>query len=189
MSRRPPKGPAILKRWACPCCGHTLFGKSALQARPVAYRKIVITGRKPGDCPGKHGGSGKGSIRVERTVYVDQLSSHGGDLGEFYVNVKTQIMRLAQTLGLVFERRVVEEVVREVVKKVYVRRARKRIKKVAEMATAYVRTPAAKGKRRGRPQKTRGTRVVQSFVQHERWDPNEFVSGGAVDGGTKHEEW
>lgn len=187
-SRRPPKGPAILKRWACPCCGHTLFGKSAMQARPVAYRKIVITGRKPGDCPGKHGGSGKGSIRVERTVYVDQLSTHGGDLGEYYVNVKTVVMRLAQTLGLVFERKVVEEVVREVVKKVYVYRARKRIKKVAAMATAYVRTPAGKGKQRGRIQRTRGERRLMPVVR-ESWEPDEFFTAGAIDGGKTTEEY
>jgi hypothetical protein len=145
-----------------------------MQERPIAYREIVFGGRK--------------RIAVQRAVYVDELADAPGELGEYVATVKQVVARLAQVLGLVLERTTVREVVREVIKKVYVRRARKRIGTLEQQARAYARTRAGKGKRRGRPARTRGERTLQAVV-NERWHSDEFVTAGAVDGGKTSEEW
>lgn len=151
-----------------------MWGGTVLKDRPVAYRDVSY--------------GGASSIRVAKTVYVDQLQDEDGDLGEYVATVKQVVARLAEVLGLVLEHETVKTVVREVVKKVYVRRARKHIAHLEQQARAYVRTPAGKGKRRGRSQRTVGQRLVAPVVR-ESWNPDEFFTGGASDGGKTHEEW
>lgn len=78
------KGPTIRRQFCDPLTGHWLWGKSAFQARPIAYRDIAY--------------GGKGRISVVRTVYLDELSD-----SELRAQVVLVVMRLAEVLGLVLE--------------------------------------------------------------------------------------
>ena len=78
------KGPSRRRCHCCVACGHSLFGKSAFQARPIAYREIEFAGR--------------GRIRVVRTVYLDELSDT-----ELRAQVLLVVVRLAEILGLQVE--------------------------------------------------------------------------------------
>ena len=101
------KGPTTIQRHACPACGHDQWGRSAFQARPVAYREVEYFGgrRAKGDKTTPVG------FRLVRTVYFDELPAD-----ELRAQLTAIVARAAARMGVPLTREVVREVTRDVVK-------------------------------------------------------------------------
>ena len=188
----------MITLWCCPTCSHTLYrrrqadgspGQVCLPARGEAYRVVVPHGRRPGDCPGKHGGSAKGSMKTVEIVYVDQLKAclPGTPEAEYFALACEALMKLVRLLGLEVTKTVIRYVQHDVVQKVYVPRARRNIRALDRQATAWAGTPAANDRPAGPPRRGRGGKLAP--LVRESWEADEAIGEGGTVAKLVKEEW
>jgi hypothetical protein len=165
------------RRWCCPFCGLSLFGKSKITAAAKAFIEIMPIGRQKGVRPGKRGGGG--SFRLMRTVYLYELAHlEAGEYAEFYALVRASLLHLARLMGIDFVRTVYRDIEREVIRKVYVPRTRKSIRQIDDKLKTWAQTPAANDKQVGRALRGKGGRVGP--VVQESWNDDEAVGEGGI---------